>query len=104
MRWGSGTSVGAIRKQKGVGLGLSSALRHPQGTQQMFWQLGLWIWAQAGDGTCSCGLIRRQCGIDKSSLIGPPRTPPQSLGLPDLLPAGGVQLQFKAAPDTSPGA
>lgn len=104
MRWGSGTSVGAIRKQKGVGLGLSSALRHPQGTQQMLWQLGLWIWAQAEDGTCSCGLIRRQRGIDKSSLIGPPRTPPRSLGLPDLLPAGGVQLQFKAAPDTSPRA
>lgn len=29
MGWGSGTSLGAYRKQKGVGLGVSLALRCP---------------------------------------------------------------------------
>lgn len=41
---------------EGAGLGLNTALRHPQGTRLTFWQPGLWLWDRAGDGgTCSLG-------------------------------------------------
>lgn len=44
--WGSGTAMGVNRRQKDVGLGVSLASRCSRGSQQMFLELGLWMWAQ----------------------------------------------------------
>lgn len=63
------------------------------------WVCGLgrapgWRWQL--EGTCSCGLIRTQCGGDKCSETGPLRLPPQILEPLDLPPTGWLLLQLKA--------